>query len=260
MTLKVAILQYPIYWADKAKNIDLAVKRISRLTAKADVALLPEMFTTGFCTNRPDLAEPVDGPTMQTLQLIANQTGVAICSSFICTDKGKLYNRGFFLRPNDDPTFVDKAHLYTHSGENKFFTAGQDRSVFYYKGVALRLALCYDLRFPIWLRNRAEQMYDILLVSANWPQIRIQYWDALVPARAIENQCYIAAVNPVGDDGMGLHYNGHSAAYDTHLNPLMHLKSNQAGTRIVEFDIDQLHHFRSALPLWQDADCFAINR
>ncbi len=260
MIFKVAILQYPIYWADKAKNIALSVKRIMRLAGKADVALLPEMFTTGFCTNRPELAEPVDGPTMQTLQLIANQTGVALCGSFICSENGQLFNRGFFLRPNDAPTFVDKAHLYAHSGEDRFFTAGQDNSVFYYKGVGLRLALCYDLRFPVWLRNRAEQMYDILLVSANWPQIRIQYWDALVQARATENQCYIAAANPVGEDGMGLHYNGHSAAYDTHLHPLVHLKSNEAGIRIAEFDIDQLHHYRSVLPLWQDADRFTINK
>jgi len=251
-------LQYPIAWEAKVRNITLTVQRIRRLQGQADVALLPEMFSTGFCTNKPDLAEPIDGITMQTLQRTANETKIAICGSFICREGNRLYNRGFFLRPNASPTFVDKAHLYAHGGEDKFFTAGRERTVIEYKGVKMRLLLCYDLRFPTWARNKSGSDYDILLVSANWPEIRIQYWDALVAARATENQCYIAAANRVGNDGLGLHYNGHSVAYDTHLNPLVKFDNNQTGARIATFDMDQLWNFRQVLPLWKDNDPFAF--
>lgn len=265
---RVAILQYPIVWADKQANLQAAVRRIRRLKGKADMALLPEMFSTGFCTDQPELAETTDGRTMQLLQQTADQTGVAICGSFICEEittthlnqseqeQRQLYNRGFFLRPHDLPTFVDKAHLYAHGGEDRFFTAGNERTVIEYKGVRMRLLICYDLRFPVWARNQSGYDYDVLLVSANWPEVRINYWDALIAARGTENQCYICAANPVGDDGLGLHYNGHSVAYDTHLNPLVHFANNQQGTRIAELDIDKLHHFRHVLPLWKDADRF----
>lgn len=262
---KVAILQYPIRWADKAYNVAVAVDRIRQLAGKADVALLPEMFSTGFCTDHPELAETTDGETLCTLQSVANETGVAICSSFICVESAgqsdsALYNRGFFLRPDAEPTFVDKAHLYAHGGEDKFFRAGNAQTVITYKGVKMRLLICYDLRFPVWARNQRGDDYDILLVSANWPECRINYWDALIAARGTENQCYICGANPVGDDGLGLHYNGHSVAYDTHLNPLVSFMDNEEGTKIAAFDIDKLHHFREALPLWKDADRFVMNR
>ena len=127
---RVAILQYPIIWADKEANLRAAVRRIKRIKGKADLALLPEMFTTGFCTDRPELAETIDGRTIQVLQQTADLTGIAVCGSFICEDistthlngseqeQKTLYNRGFFFRSNGQPTFVDKAHLYSHSHED----------------------------------------------------------------------------------------------------------------------------------------------
>lgn len=270
MLFRVAILQYPIAWADKDSNLAHAERRIRRLKGKAELALMPEMFTTGFCTDRPDLAEDSDGRTIQRLKRLSHETGIAIVSSFICREETEthlngqsqiqtqLYNRGFFIRPDGEVTFIDKAHLYAHGGEDRFFAAGRDRTIVEYLGVRLRLIICYDLRFPLWSRLDKNDRYDILLVVANWPEIRIQYWDALIAARATENQCYIAAANPVGDDGLGLHYNGHSIAYDTHLSPLVHFRNNEAATRIASFDIDRLHHFREVLPLWQDADEFNL--
>jgi predicted amidohydrolase len=152
----------------------------------------------------------------------------------------------------------DKRHLYAHGGEDLFFQPAEKRHIFEYKGVKILLLVCYDLRFPVWARNRSGYDYDILLVVANWPDIRIQYWDALVAARAVENQCYIAAVNCVGDDGMGLHYNGHSVAYNTRLEDMAGFADNEEGTRIVDFDIPALDHFREVLPLWKDRDEFEI--
>ena len=270
MILRVAILQHPIIWANKSENIQRTIRRIRRLKGKADVALLPEMFSTGFVVDRPELAESIDGITISTLQQTADETGIAIAGSFICEEitptqlngaqqeQTALYNRGFFLRPNASPYFVDKAHLYPRAGENHLFTAGKERPIIEYKGVKIRMLICYDLRFPVWARNESGFDYDILLIPANWPESRIQYWDCMLASRATENQCYIAACNPVGDDIYGNHYNGHSIAYDTRLNPLVRFRNNEAGTKVANFDIDTLMHFRKVSPLWKDADKFVI--
>ena len=273
--MRVALLQYPIAWADKPTNLRLVEQRIAALAGKADVAVLPEMFATGFCTDHPELAETMDGQIMQTMQRLSNQYDIAIVGSFICLPQSpleqrplsnsaasiiskKLVNRGFMVTPHAEVQIQDKRHLYAHGGEDKFFERATNRTVFEYKGVKMQLLVCYDLRFPAWARNHSGYDYDILIVVANWPDIRIQYWDALVAARATENQCYIAAVNCVGDDGMGLHYNGHSVAYDTRLQPIVSFADDEKGTRIAHFDIQKLHHFREVLPLWKDVDNFAL--
>ena len=273
--MRVALLQYPIAWADKPTNLRLVEQRIAALAGKADVALLPEMFATGFCTDHPELAETMDGQIMQTMQRLSDQYDIAIVGSFICLPQSpleqrplsnsaasiisqKLVNRGFMVTPHAEVQIQDKRHLYAHGGEDKFFERATNRTVFEYKGVKMQLLVCYDLRFPAWARNHSGYDYDILLVVANWPDIRIQYWDALVAARATENQCYIAAVNCVGDDGMGLHYNGHSVAYDTRLQPIVSFADDEEGTRIAHFDIQKLHHFREVLPLWKDVDNFLL--
>ena len=265
--MRVALLQYPIAWADKETNLHLAEERIAALAGKADVAVLPEMFATGFCTDHPELAETMDGNIIRRLQATADQSGLAIVSSLICwsqepgtrsQDNVRLVNRGFMIKPNASIEIQDKRHLYAHGGEDKFFRPAQKRHVFEYMGVKILLLVCYDLRFPVWARNQSGSDYDIILVVANWPDIRIQYWDALIAARATENQCYIAAVNCVGDDGMGLHYNGHSVAYDTRLQPIVSFADDEEGTKIADFDIAKLHHFREVLPLWKDVDKFTL--
>ena len=286
--MKIALLQYPIAWADKETNLRYAEERIAALAGKADVAVLPEMFATGFCTDHPELAETMDGDIIRRLQTLANQTGVAIVSSFICSPianseasntRAKLTNRGFMIKPSpitNSPSgrpiggtpsnsiasieVQDKRHLYAHGGEDLFFQPAQERCIFEYKGVKILLLVCYDLRFPVWARNQSGSDYDIIFVVANWPDIRIQYWDALIAARATENQCYIAAVNCVGNDGMGLHYNGHSVAYDTRLPPIVSFADDEEGTKIADFDIEKLHHFREVLPLWKDIDRFELQQ
>lgn len=279
--MRVALLQYSIAWADKETNLRMAEEHIATLAGKADVAVLPEMFATGFCcgvpdgtrgsvgclTNNPELAETMDGEIIRRLQATADQSGVAIVSSFICSPIAntpspiaKLVNRGFIIKPHAPMEIQDKRHLYAHGGEDLFFQPAEERCIFEYKGVKILLLVCYDLRFPVWARNQSGSDYDIILVVANWPAIRIQYWDALIAARATENQCYIAAVNCVGDDGMGLHYNGHSVAYDTRLQLIVSFADDEEGTKIAEFDMAKLHHFREVLPLWKDVDHFELKK
>ena len=281
--MRIALLQYSIAWADKETNLRMAEEHIAALAGKADVAVLPEMFATGFCcgvpdgtrgsvgclTDHPELAETMDGDIIRRLQAVADQSGVAIVSSFICASTpianhplpiAKLVNRGFMIKPHAEIEIQDKRHLYAHGGEDLFFQPAQKRHIFEYKGVKFLLLVCYDLRFPAWARNQSGSDYDVILVVANWPEVRVQYWDALVAARATENQCYIAAVNCVGDDGMGLHYNGHSVAYDTRLQPIVSFADNEEGTKIADFDLDALHHFREVLPLWKDVDQFELKK
>lgn len=257
-SIRVALLQYPIAWANIAENLRLTEQRLAALAGEVDVALLPEMFTTGFCTDHPELAEPMDGSTMQTLLRWAAEYNLAIAGSFIAQENGNLYNRGFFVRPDGTADFIDKKHLYAHGGEADFFTAGNERVISEYKGVRFCLLICYDLRFPVWSRNQTGNDYDILLYSANWPDVRIQYWDVMLSARATENQCIVCAVNRVGTDGLGLTYSGHSVVLDTKLTPLVAFDEHEEGTKIATIDIAAIQHFREHSPLWRDADRFQL--
>lgn len=162
--MRVALLQYPIEWADPQANIGLLDERLRAISGQADLAVVPEMFNTGFCTDRPGLADEwVTGKTSQALQQMADTYDLAIVGSMMVTDHGCLYNRGFIFRPHDTPQYYDKHHLYRSGGEAEFFTPGNKRTIFDFRGVKIRLAVCYDLRFPVWLRQDKANLYDILI-------------------------------------------------------------------------------------------------
>ncbi len=257
--MKIALLQYPIVWADPQANIGLLDERLRAIVGQADLAIVPEMFSTGFCTDRPGLAEPWgEGPTCLALQRMADEYHLAIVGSLMVTDKGQLYNRGFLFSPDAAPQYHDKHHLYASGGEAEFFSPGNERKIFEYRGVKIRLAVCYDLRFPVWLRQDKNDLYDILIVVACWPTVRIQYWDVLLPARAAENHCYGIGVNMVGTDGLQLDYNGHSVAYDTWLKDIAGFEDYEEGTKIVDLSIEKLRHFREVLPQWKEADGYQL--
>lgn len=139
--MKVALLQYPIVWAEVQENLRLTELRLAAIAGQADVALLPEMFTTGFCTDNPALAEEMDGPTVANLKRWAREFDLAIAGSFMCREKNKLVNRGFFIRPDGTSDFIDKRHLYAHGGEADFFEAGKERKISIYKGVRFCLQI-----------------------------------------------------------------------------------------------------------------------
>lgn len=256
--MRVALLQYPIEWANPQANVGLLDERLRAIAGKADMAVVPEMFSTGFCTDRPELAESWGGPTCQALQRMADEYDLAIVGSLIIVEGESLRNRGFMFRPNEAPLYSDKHHLYKHGGEADFFRPGGTRDIWEYRGAKIRLAVCYDLRFPVWLRQDKQNLYDILICVACWPTIRIQYWDALLAARAAENQCYAIGVNMIGTDGLQLDYNGHSVAYDTRLQDIAGFEDYEEGTHMVDLSIEKLRHFREVLPLWADADGYTL--
>ena len=256
--MKVALLQYPIEWANPQANVGLLDERLRAISGEADIAVVPEMFSTGFCTDRPGLAEPWGGPTCQALQRMADEYKLAIVGSLMVQDNGKLYTRGFLISPDAAPQYYDKHHLYASGGEAEFFTPGQERKIFEFRGVKIRLAVCYDLRFPVWLRQDKNNLYDLLIVVACWPTVRIQYWDALLAARGAENHSYAIGVNMVGTDGLQMDYNGHSVAYDTWLHDVAGFEDYEQGTKIVDLSIEKLRHFREVLPQWQEADGYQL--
>ena len=255
--MRISLLQYPIAWADKAQNLLFFQEKIAALSAQTDVVILPEMFTTGFCTAQPELAEPMQGETVNTLCKWAKDYDVAIVGSFIAKENGKMYNRAFFVTPEGSIAHSDKRHLFSLAKEHELFGGGNTKLLVNYKGVNFLVLVCYDLRFPVWSRN-VNNEYDVLVYVANFPTKRIADWDTLLAARAIENQAYVCGVNRVGTDGLGIDYNGHSALLDYKGEKLLQFDDYEENAKTSIIDLAKLRIYREKFPAWRDADCFLM--
>ena len=257
--LRVALIEDSIEWGDKYANLEQLGCNIKNVSDETDLVVLPELFTTGFIVDEQarDLAERNTGDTIRYLKDLARYYNVAIAGSFLASTASQLYNRAFFIEPNDDETFYDKRHLFTMSGEQKIYNPGVTHSpIVRFRGMNLKLIVCYDLRFPVFCRN-VNNAYDVLLVVANWPKVRLNAWKILLQARAIENECYVCGVNRCGTDPSGLEYAlGGSVIID--------FKGKIIGERstspIIEADLSpaDLARFREKFPAWQDADSFVL--
>ena len=255
--MRISLLQYPIIWADKTANLTLWQQRLNELKGTTDIAILPEMFTTGFCTDRMDLAETMDETTVTWLKQQSAETGLALAGSFMAAENGKKYNRAFFVTPDGEIHYADKRHLFTMGGEREYLSEGNKSLIVHYMGVNIKILVCYDLRFPVWARNRNNE-YDLLIYVANWPQARIADWDILLPARAVENQAYVCGVNRVGDAPGDLHYNGPSLIIDPRGRIVERLLDDQEGTLTTTIDLTLVEKGRTKFPVWKDADQFNI--
>ena len=248
--MKVTILQRNIEWANPALNIQRADEAIDR-NAGADLYVLPEMFSTGFCTQPEGIAEPSNSDTLRWMQRKAAETNAAIAGSVAIEEQGKYYNRFYFVKPDGSVTHYDKKHLFTYGGEHMRFTAGEERVIVEWRGVRILLEVCYDLRFPIWARNRGD--YDMILYVASWPTPRAAAWSALLVARAIENQCYVAGVNRVGADP-ACEYCGGSVIIDPYGKVMATCADNTECEATAEIDMQALEAFREKFPVLKDAD------
>jgi predicted amidohydrolase len=248
--MKVTILQRDIVWADPAENVRRADEAID-CNPGSDLYVLPEMFSTGFCTHPEGIAEPADNDTLKWMKAKAAQTGAAIAGSIAIHEDGKYYNRFHFVTPDGNVAMYDKKHLFTFGGEHERFTAGDKRVVVTYKGVRILLEICYDLRFPIWSRNRGD--YDMIIYVASWPTPRVEAWKALLTARAIENQCYVAGVNRVGTDP-GNEYCGGSRVIDPYGKVIASCEDGKEMEAWAEVDLNVLEAFRAKFPVLDDAD------
>ena len=248
--MKVIILQSDIEWANPVANVQ-NINRMIDAAGVADLYVLPEMFSTGFCTEPEGVAEPMDSATLRWMQQKAAVTGAAIAGSIAVYEDGKYYNRFYFVKPDGQVNHYDKHHLFTYGGEHNHFTAGGERVVVEHCGVRILLEVCYDLRFPVWSRNRGD--YDMILYVASWPESRVAAWSALLVARAIENQCYVAGVNRVGSDPK-CNYCGGSAIIDPYGNALAVCTMGEECAASAEVNMEALRAFREKFPVLNDAD------
>ena len=255
--MHITLIQDIIFWADKEANIQKVEDQLILLAGKTDLVVLPEMFTTAFCTEKLILAETMEGKTVHTLKIWAAKYKFAITGSFIATENEKIYNRAFFVFPSGKIETADKRHLFSLGGEHEHFSPGDKRLIVSYCGFNILVLVCYDIRFPVWSRNSHTE-YDLLIYVANFPQRRIMDWDILLQARAIENQAYVCGVNRVGVDGLGIDYDGHSALLDYKANPLLKFSQNKISVQTAEINIEPLQLYRQKFDVIRDADQFEI--
>jgi len=253
--LRVTMVQTDLAWQDPAANRRGLAGHFRGLVGHTDLVVLPEMFSTGFSMQSEALAEDMDGPTIGWLREEAAALGCVIAGSLIVREEGRCHNRLVWARPDGTLEHYDKRHLFRIAGEQDHYAAGDRRRVLELKGWRVCPMICYDLRFPVWSRNRDD--YDLLLYVANWPQRRAHAWSTLLKARAIENLCYVVGVNRIGRDGNGASYAGDSVALDFLGQPL----SSEGGGDRVEtavLDLESLQAYRRSFPAHLDADRFEL--
>lgn len=252
--MKITLIQTDLLWNDPAGNRARFEQKIAE-AGSADLIVLPEMFSTGFCTQPRLAAEPLGGETLPWMKRIAQKTDCALAGSVAVEENGNYFNRFYFVKPDGSVSQYDKRHLFTYGGEHKEFTAGDKRVIVEYKGWRILLQICYDLRFPVWSRNRND--YDLALYTANWPTPRVDAWSVLLRARAIENLCYVAGINRTGTDP-NCSYCGKSALLDFKGQTLEDVEPGKEALLSAELDADALHDFRKNFPALQDADRFSL--
>ena len=255
--LNITIIQPDIIWEDKAANLHQYEHLIDNIKDQREIVVLPEMFTTGFSMNPEKLAEAMDGTSVKWMQDMAKKYRCILTGSLIIEEDGHYYNRLVWMQPDGKYGVYDKRHLFAYANEDEHYTAGNKKLIVSVKGWKICPLICYDLRFPVWARNQGENLYDVLIYVASWPERRITAWKALLQARAVENQSYVVGVNRVGLDGMNIHYTGESAVYDP-LGEMIWQKSNEPCTHTITLKKEPLEKVRSELPFLKDADRFMI--
>lgn len=253
--MNISLIQAPLFWEKPESNRNYFEKKINNLGFETDLVILPEMFTTGFTMHPKSVAENMNGETIQLLQNLASKNQLAITGSLVIEEDRNYYNRMVFVFPNGNVEYYDKRHLFTLAGEHLVYNPGSSKTIVTYKGWKICLQICYDLRFPVFARN--VESYDLLIYVANWPKPRINAWDILLKARAVENLCYVIGVNRIGEDDNLLHYVGHSQVVDELGNFIIEPSENE-GIFTTKLDKNKMLETRSKLNFLNDQDAFEM--
>jgi predicted amidohydrolase len=261
--LKTSIIQTDLYWEDADANLAMLEEKIWQIGEQTDLIVLPEMFSTGFSMKAEKLAEPMNFKTFKWMSQMARQKNAAICGSYIVKESTNFYNRLYFVEPDGRFSFYDKRHLFRMGEEHNTYTQGKTRLVHNFRGWKIMPMICYDLRFPVWIKNHHEQNtdefeYDLLIFVANWPAPRTYNWETLLKARSMENQCYTVGVNRTGSDGEGIEYSGNSVVVDFK-GQLLNNVSDQPAIETIELNLPALDAFRKKFPAYKDWDQFNID-
>lgn len=253
--MKIALIQSALSWENPEKNREKLGKKIHAISESVDLIILPEMFTSGFTMQPNIVAETMQGETIDWLKQLAKAKNCAITGSLVISENNNFFNRLLFVFPTGEIQFYDKKHLFSLAGEDEVYTAGYKKLIVEYKGWKICPLICYDLRFPVFSRN--TEHYDVLIYVANWPKIRINAWDVLLKARAIENMSYTIGVNRIGEDANKFEYNGHSQGInfmgDYILEPV-----EIKGVFIIELNKAELLLARDRFNFLSDQDSFSL--
>jgi predicted amidohydrolase len=254
--LRISAVQSDVTWEDRDKNLTRYEALLRELDGQTDVAVLPELFTTG-SVRHSELADTVDGETVSSLKTWANSYHIAIAGSFMATENMRCFNRSFFITPEGEEYYADKRHLFRMGGEDRCLEAGNKRLIVPYRGWNICLMTCYDLRFPVWSRNTGNA-YDLLVYAANWPAQRKEVWETLLCARAMENMSYVCGVNRIGVDGQGIAYHGRSLVYSPQGEKLLDAGEDKEILQTCLLEKMPMELLRIKFPVWQDADSFIL--
>ncbi|MEN8249281.1 MAG: amidohydrolase [Bacteroidota bacterium] len=256
--LRITLIQSNPEW----HNVEDNLARLTSIlpTENSDVIILPEMFTTGFTMASEEMAEKMEGRSHLWMKEQSARTESVVCGSIIIEENGKYFNRFLWVEPNGKTKFYDKRHLFRMADEHNYYNEGTSEVVITFKGWRIKPLICYDLRFPVWSRNKLidnRLSYDLLIYVANWPQARISAWDTLLKARAVENSAYTIGLNRVGKDEKGIEYNGHSGIYGPKGEQL-YFSENIEFVSTISLNLEDLNTYRAKFPSHLDADSFKI--
>ena len=254
--LKITLVQSNPVWESPRENREHLEGLLEVTDSGSRLIIFPEMFTTGFSMRAKDLAEKTQGRTLDWARKMARSLKADLCGSWIVRDEGAYYNRLYWVKADGRFQYYDKHHLFGLAGENEVYRQGNRNITVEVDGWKARPLICYDLRFPVWARNRGNE-YDLLVYVANWPVSRIQHWKLLLQARAVENQCYVAGVNRVGQDANGYKYTGQSMVFDP-LGKVICDMGEKDGLETVILSASVLDDYRAKFPFWKDGDAFSL--
>lgn len=262
--MKLNIVQTNIIWENPSKNRDAIEAMLSLQHQKAELTILPEMFTTGFTMQPEKQAEEFKTTTYNWLKTMSEKHQSTFVGSIASKENENFFNRLHWIEPGGKEYFYDKRHLFRMAREDKHYQAGTESNVVELNNWKIKPLICYDLRFPVWCRNHYNKAsndwsYDVLLFVANWPEVRNYPWQQLLIARAIENQCYVVGVNRVGNDGNGIAHCGNSLVINPRGEIISEIPLHQEGVYNVEIDKSYLEEFRKMFPVGLDADEFELH-
>ncbi|MDR2237489.1 MAG: nitrilase family protein [Chryseobacterium sp.] len=249
--MKITGLNLDIVWKNKDKNFKQIEEQLQG--RNADLFLLPEMFSTGFCMDAAEVSDR-NSESLEFLKKMSKEKNAAFCGSAPVEENGRFYNRMYFVQPDAEPFFYDKRHLFSFSGEDKVYTPGNKRVIVHYKGFRILLQVCYDLRFPVFARNNDD--YDAILYVANWPEKRVGAWEHLLKARAIENLSFVFGLNRIGTDGNNLFYQESSHCFFADGTEISQKNGNIV---TAELNREELDNFRQHFQFLNDRDQFSID-
>lgn len=255
--LKITFIQTNLHWENRDENLQLFSQKISSLQEQTDLIVLPEMFSTGFTMNNKALSEKMGGKTFEWMKRMAKEKNCVLTGSIIIEEDGKYFNRLIWMRTDGTFETYDKRHLFRYANEQDHYTAGDKKLIVELKGWKICPMICYDLRFPVWIRNRNNE-YDILLFVANWPERRNHPWKTLLMARAMENQAYVIGVNRIGNDGNAIYHSGDSAAINFKGEIISKTKPHEESVETITLSKTELEDWRKNFPAWMDADKFTV--